>query len=67
MLRATIITLVALFALAGCQQEQAAEAPKEPEKKAEAKDGASAIANGAELQVNPNGKIVEPGSALGKK
>ncbi len=67
MLKVTIIAIVALFALAGCQQEQAAEAPKEPEKKAEAKNGASAIANGAELQVNPNGKIVQPGSALGKK
>lgn len=61
------IPLCAAF-LAGCSQpEEKADATVAPTKGATTADGAQAAIKNNELTPNPNGKFVEPGSALGKK
>jgi hypothetical protein len=65
----TFLTLVVLVSasLFGCQQAEVAEAPKTEPNKVKGTGPASAIANGEELTINPQGKSAEAGSALGNK
>lgn len=54
--------------LVGCSQpEEKADASVKPTKGAPTADGAQPAIQNNELTTNPNGKFVEPGSALGKK
>lgn len=62
-----IFLVLVSFGLVGCQQQDTPAPAPAPTAVKPTDGGANPIANGEELTVNPNGKAVQPGSALGNR